>query len=334
MTVRIDDLGVSVALDFFCHKRIRRAYRARGQQVSVDVFAEEILMKTVIGFLSLCLVLIALTPVQAQNFDTFARLREVASAHYSVEEKREGDFVWLDWVASYRPPGTREIYDWRLQANVVGKPGQTDIVRLWFSCGEMPAKPNADRMLKMLEWNGSHASSGAYFKSGPGSNGVQLSIIVDVPVNDLVDGKFEKAVEHLLEFAYDTISIWDEPGKPLRSAESEQVTLESIAGQWSGVATQYEMEGQWSEEVGEWSAKIESDGFIVLSRVNTKDANPKVEVKTGIARIEGKELIIKYPAGTNQSEEVYHLSFRRDTLTLHICTSKVYALKIVLNKRS
>jgi hypothetical protein len=291
-------------------------------------------VKTVVGFLSLCFILIAAGPVQAQNLDSYAQLRKVASARYSVTDKREGDSAWLDWVASYNPPGTQEFYDWRLQANIVRKPGQSDIVRLWFNCGEMPAKPNAERMLKMLEWNGSHASSAAYFKSGPGSNGVQLSIIVDVPLNDVVPGKFEKAVEHMLAFAYETKAIWGAPGDPLSTNTRKHVTLEAISGHWSGVATKHETEhSQWSEEVGQWSAKIEADGFIVVSRVDTREVNRKVKVSTGTAWIEDDNLIIKFIDGTKR-EEHYQLTLTENALTLTDQVSKSTTLKVALIKQS
>ncbi len=290
-------------------------------------------MKTVLGFLALCFILIASRPVQAQNIDSYAQLKKVAGASYSVTDQQEGDSAWLDWVASYNPPGTQEFYDWRLQATIVRKPGQSDIVRLWFNCGEMPAKPNAERMLKMLEWNGSHASSAAYFKSGPGSNGIQLSIVVDVPLSDVVPGKFETTVDHMLAFAYETKVIWGAPGEPLSTNARKHITLETLAGHWSGTATKYDTEGgESSEEVGPWSAKIKADGFIVVSRVGSQAANPTVKVNPGTARIEGDNLIIKFTDGTKR-EEHYQLTLVENTLTLTEQVSKAITLKVALIKQ-
>ena len=262
---------------------------------------------------------------QAESRDSFRQLRQIARAHYTVEEKREGDQAWLDWVSSYTPPGTQDVYDWRLQANIVSKPGHSDLARLWFNCGQMPKNPNSDRMAKMLEWNGSHPTSGAYFKIGPGSQGVQLSIVVDMPMSDVIEDKFVKVVDHMLQFAYDTMSIWAAPGDPLATATRPVPSIQDLVGNWSGNVMDED------QKIGEWSVRIEEDGFVVLSRVNLQAAMPTVKMATGTARIEGNDLWIRFAGNSNQ-EEVYGLKHEENSLTLFDVVSKAVQLRIELKR--
>ncbi len=231
--------------------------------------------------------------------DSLALLRRVSNNLFKVEQKQNGDMTYFDWVTTYNPPGTKENFNWRLQANVIRLPGQSDMVRLWFNCGQIPEKVNPEKLAKMLEWNGGHETSRAYFKTGPASNGFLLSIVVDVPLTDVEEDRFSKVVDHMLKFAYDTMPIWGATGEPL-AINKPSLTIQDLAGQWTG---DVKLNG---DKVGEWAAQIKADGFIVVSRANTQVANPTVEMLTGTARIEDGLLKITYfgKAEAAQSFEV------------------------------
>ncbi len=233
------------------------------------------------------------------------------------------------WSQDYYPPGKKEALKWTVSAMFSEMPKQSQAVRLWFNCGVLADNFRPADLLAVMEWNGFHKQCRAFFKIVPQGKTKSVYIVLDVPATDMTAEQFPYVMDHYFAFAHDTSGLWQELINPKAitkaATPAAKLQMQDLAGSWSGEVFFDE------DKVGEWSAKIEKDGFLVLSRVNTTVKEPKVQILTGMGSInEDGKLVLKLM--NVQDDQVYDVSLSGKKLTLSMGEAKS-TLEIKLEKK-
>jgi hypothetical protein len=236
------------------------------------------------------------------------------------------------WTQEYNPPGTKELLNWNVEAMFTEKPDQSYALRLWFNCGELAEGYNPDTLLKLMEWNGAGKDSRAFFKLVPSGNAKSIYIVLDVPLADATKENIGLVISHYFDFAHETSHLWGAlktkpvPMKeqPIPSKDEAAVVIADLAGKWHG---DVELDG---EKVGEWAMTIEKDGFVLVSRVNTKATDPKVQILTGTGSINDKGQLVMELMNI-EDKQVYDVKLDGKKLTLSM-TAGTRTLEFKLKK--
>ena len=208
---------------------------------------------------------------------------------FEVNEIQEkGSTPYFTVKHGFNPKGTKDNYDWTVQVQVIEKPNQSTMARVWFNCQLLPKDADAGRLRSMMTWNGGHGDSRGYFSLAKHKDGEMLSLIVDVPAAEVTEKGMPVAIFNLYQMAWDTSGLWggklNEPvAKVEKKAEKPGLTDKAVAGMWNGNVY---FDG---EKVGEYSATFEG-GQVIVSRANTTLKNPTIDMLVGTYKVEGNKL--------------------------------------------
>ena len=252
------------------------------------------------------------------NAVTLESLGAVLKAKYpkELQPATEKPLTFYTLKLQYYPPKSKTAMNWTVSCEVREPAGQAAMVRIWFNCQLMTEKANPDRLRSLIDWSGGHDVSRAYFKTANHKEGKMLSLVVDVPAEDVTADRFTRVMDALLLMAFDTSGIWGDLDKPLVTTPAKPAIAEKdILGAWSGKVILDD------KEVGQYSVTFSEGGFLLVSRANTTVEKPQLDINTGGFKIVNGQLVISMDKSAVK-EEVYDINLNGKKLTLTMKQNK------------
>lgn len=212
------------------------------------------------------------------------------------------------------------------------RPRRSPVARVWFNCQILPADANPARLAALLDWSGGHPASRAYFKTASHRDGSMLSLVADVPADDVTTDRFPRVIDGLFVMAHDTMYLWGPKlNEPLaKVAAKPAVTAKDLVGSWAGKVFRD------GEKVGEYAVTLEADGFAMATRANTTVANPTMQLLTGKYAVADGKLTTRMsaPPAAAVEENVYDVDLKGDAMTLTMKSGKaVLEIKLTRGKQ-
>jgi len=218
---------------------------------------------------------------------SYESLGRVLAARYPKEatETKDPKVPGYTLTTAYMPPGSPNHYTWTVAMQVMERSGQAPAMRIWFNCQVLPPDADAGRLRDMLDWSGGHSVSRGYFKTAPHNGGTMLSLVVEVPPDDVTEERLPRVVDALMLMAHETRHLWagklNEPTAraAAKPAAKPSATVADLVGMWGGKVFADD------KKVGEYAVTFReggpTGGFLLVSRANTTGEGPSMQMLSG-----------------------------------------------------
>ena len=241
-------------------------------------------------------------------------LGEMLKGHYKgVEAVGEGTAkVFSSPKLPHKLKASEQTVNWSVQFNLTTRGDRQPAVRIYFPCQKLPAKPNADRLARLMGQSGGGSGSPAYFMVG-GKDSDWLYIVAEVTTDGLKGDILGAEVADLFSFAERTLSLWGED----LTTEPTKPAAKGDAGALVGVWSIHAMDSSNLPKptiIGLNSMTFSDDGGMLARVLGGRRNNPTDITREGAYTVKGDRLTIRYESG--DAAEIYTVELKDGKLTL------------------